>query len=921
MHLRFSHVAIVVAGLILALSGGSLRALYREWQAGYTQLFEVTTPINWLGYFFDYGFSGLTQSFVNDETLGAPIIRIYVPERARSALIEALPFSVKNWQRGYRLYDDGKLRKIKVRHRGDNPVNWLFKRKSWRVKTSKKRTIGNVRTFDYTLPQGKTRLEEYLSYWLAQKSGVLGAPARMVELFVNDEPQGLYLETNRLDENFLRNAGYMPVNMYKGEQQNVERRYQGIPDLFDNAQLWPKISLYNRKPENDFSDLSNFLDTIRRAETSDQDFSRLKRLAPFDIWARFAAFQVLAQSWHNDRRHNMRLISDVWRGEVTPVVHDTTVQYGYDEGVFLERAPHALSALYERSSGFLLEKYRILHDLVVKDGVLEAMREEIKTRRPDFLRTLGRDGFKMQQVYVGAGGKIPTSLDDIASSWDVLDSQIENLNRTLREIFKSAAKGEWRGDDGRLVIMRKGPLPLVDPVLSLFSDDQRPEAIAWDRDGNGKLSEGDLRIPFSIKGDDITLHAAFFANRVITKRADNVGSDVTSGSVSIAPTNFVLVADKNLEPRSIKGGNGFVEKMASFKKGAAEGVTPGRLNPPVIAAVRRDTKIWRGIKTIEGRQIIEDNISIQPGTEIKMAPGASVVFRGRLNVKGTPHSPVRIVPLDEGKPWGTFALQGGGAKGSRLSHVVFEHGSGDTINTIPYTAMVSVHDTKDVIFNGLKMRNNHVYDDMMHVIYSQEIVLRNIDLQGALSDGIDVDISHVAIEGGVVSKAGNDAIDLMTSRALLRGLLLQGSGDKGVSVGEGSDALIVNTRLRDNAIGVQSKDGSITRIVASDLSNNKIQVHAYWKNWRYGRGGTVVLAKDVISGEKNEITAEKRSQISISDSTLSPLPKTGKKVSIGPLSDADGGRRARDADLDLETVQALRSWGVTVPFDRRGATQ
>ena len=45
---------------------------------------------------------------------------------------------------------------------------------------------------------------------------------KLVELFVNNQSHGVYLEKERLDENFLRRNKIMPVNLYKGEDYNNE---------------------------------------------------------------------------------------------------------------------------------------------------------------------------------------------------------------------------------------------------------------------------------------------------------------------------------------------------------------------------------------------------------------------------------------------------------------------------------------------------------------------------------------------------------------------------------------------------------------------------------------------------------------------------------------------------------------------------
>ena len=145
--------------------------------------------------------------------------------------------------------------------------------------------------------------------------------------------------------------------------------------------------------------------------------------------------------------------------------------------------------------------------------------------------------------------------------------------------------------------------------------------------------------------------------------------------------------------------------------------------------------------------------------------------------------PVTITSLTPEGVWGTVALHGPKTGKSLLSHLVLENGSGKIVDHVHYIAMLSIHEAKDVEFRNLTLRNNSAFDDMMHVIYSDNIRLRDCRFENAYSDGLDVDISEIRIHGCKIINSGNDAIDLMSSRALIEGALLQGSGDKGVSDG------------------------------------------------------------------------------------------------------------------------------------------
>jgi len=118
----------------------------------------------------------------------------------------------------------------------------------------------------------------------------------------------------------------------------------------------------------------------------------------------------------------------------------------------------------------------------------------------------------------------------------------------------------------------------------------------------------------------------------------------------------------------------------------------------------------------------------------------------------------------------------------------------------------------------------------------------------------------------------------MESEAVIRDTVISGSGDKGISVGEGSRAFIFDSRISNSAIGIESKDGSNVSASQLSLISNATQLSAYRKNWRYGEGGEMHIKKSQLSGSENQLNVQKRSRIRISESNLFPKP-TYRKTS------------------------------------------
>ena len=79
----------------------------------------------------------------------------------------------------------------------------------------------------------------------------------------------------------------------------------------------------------------------------------------------------------------------------------------------------------------------------------------------------------------------------------------------------------------------------------------------------------------------------------------------------------------------------------------------------------------------------------------------------------------------ESKKWGTIALHGEKTKGSLFKNIIIKNASGKSIDGINYFASLSVHSTKNIIFDNILIKNNSAFDDMMHIIYSNNIQVLN----------------------------------------------------------------------------------------------------------------------------------------------------------------------------------------------------
>ncbi|MBM14602.1 MAG: hypothetical protein CMH75_00685 [Nitrospina sp.] len=916
---QINFLTIATALMAVSIIWG-VHLLYKEWRSQFINIDWAVRPFdNQLSYQTQRFYEFAHHYFTRSSSKGLPAVRLYISQKARNKLMEDPPQSTKKWKKAFMLYPDGKLTKIKVRHRGDAARNWAYDKKSWRIKASKKKLFDRVRVYDYDVPKHETLLGNYIAYHLGNKAGVLSPKPRLVELFINEESYGVYIEVEHLDESFLRNNGVMPVNFYKGEQVYNERLVTIDFDLFNNPSLWRKISVFNRAPEGDYSDLAYFLNLVREAETSESSFAHLKQVARIDDWARFSAYQTLVHAWHNDWRHNMRLVMDPWKGSVTPTVHDSISLLTQVDELKLNKRSHALLTLYNKSSEFLLEKHKNLFKFV-DEGLFKETIQHLGKLIPDLVNTMSRDKFRHQQSHL----KIffhPVNEAQVREEWNELFKKMLKLHEWLRAQFYAPPHAEWKQEGDAVALVIGGPVPVDAVTLSFAKGKPLPRFIGWDADGDGILSESDLKIPFRIEGTDLILDAIWLANQVSALERPLSWELIQTGDFTIVPTLFRLVGEGRLEPEVMKASSHLTGKQVTLSQGDLAGVTPSRWNRPVVDIPLQEI-VWSGEKTIDEVRIISRPIKILPGTRILMKPGASLVFKNRVNIAGTVSAPVVVKSAVLGQNWGVLAFHGPKTTGSRVFNIQMEDGGEGKIDNIFYSAMLSIHESQGIHFKNLTMRKNTAVDDMMHVIYSKNIIIEDSVFIDAFADALDLDISNATVRNCQFLNSGNDAIDLMSSEVLITDSELSSSGDKGVSVGEDSRAMIYNTRINKNSIGVESKDASISCLINSLFENNKTQINASVKNWRYGTGGSAIADKSIFISSNNRFSADKNSNIRVIDSSINPMiANLSPQVLVDRASDDSSSDQAHLNGYDFACMNMLDKWKLKSKGSIRGIIQ
>ena len=795
-----------------------------------------------------------------------PVISLFARQTALGELNSDLPYSGFTYVKG-QLRNEKKLRKVRLRYRGDFLWHWWSAKKSYRVKTKKKQLFHGMRAFNLIVPKFEGQINNHLGYELASLMGLIAPRSEMVNLTMNGAWKGVYLLVEQLDESTLRRHGLMPGDIYRGELIGRDR-YAGVSNhVFEHPGLWDKVAVNNHYPPDSMAPLQKLLVLIR-AGSSPVTQKKASQILDMEAWGTFSAFETLIQSIHYGVSHNWRIYYDPAREKLMPMVWDPDAWHpnwmpkkGTDPQ--FDFLPSELHRFLHANGDFLRAKHRAMRRFFT-DGLESKFLQHARQLEKRMKTAIRADQFVQSQV-----SRSPLGTAERIAGMQKLLTDIEHTFSAIRneyvtrpplvsyDIMPKTGVYQFRVE-GRGIVERIEIRFAGEPVAL----DATPELRFWD---SGQTKTVQLRSSANAMERTLTLWPDLIAHHELTTMGihgtKKYRIDFTPGYFELSTGSTSPVAEV-----LVHTGSGTYQSARKV-----EDISPAsfqNIYQPARHTVSLKPLRWTGTMNFRGLREIENDVTIEAGTTLLFEPGATLILRGKLLANGTPTQPIRFLPMKpEQGPWGSVVLHGPLSSGSRLRHCVFDGGSGYKTAYREYSGMLSIHAVSDVRIDGCTFGRNFVVDDTVHAVYS-DVRIHRSTFEKAQSDAVDLDISTALISDSVFRDNGNDGVDLMTTQAFISGSTFTNNLDKGVSAGEGSELLLVDSQFRNNAIGTQFKDGTSALLGNISFVGNVISADAYKKNWRYGAGGTASIAFSEVSGSATTISADSDSLITLVDTAL-----------------------------------------------------
>ena len=204
---------------------------------------------------------------------------------------------------------------------------------------------------------------------------------------------------------------------------------------------------------------------------------------------------------------------------------------------------------------------------------------------------------------------------------------------------------------------------------------------------------------------------------------------------------------------------------------------------------------------------------------------------------------------------------------SIINNVIFENLSSPPINSgVGLLGAINFYQA-DVKISNSKFYKNLVGDDYINIIRSN-FYINNCIFKETNSDSIDIDFSKGTISNSQFHNSRNDAIDFSGSLVNLENIFIDGSGDKGISVGERSEINAKNVTILNSKIGVASKDNSFIDIKNFKIDNVIIGLAAYTKKSEYSGVSRIKASNIKLSNFNQKYVSDVGSEIIVGEQLI-----------------------------------------------------
>jgi hypothetical protein len=663
-----------------------------------------------------------------------------------------------------------KIYKSKIRLKGDLSGHWLSGRRiSLRIKLKDKGAILGFREFGLQKPRERQFPYDYTYQSLVKESGNISSAQNFVHLYINGNDWGIMNIEEHVTKEFL---------------EKQKRKESIIVRFSEEEATWPNNFVENPYWLHRLYDSSLHARLYKDKKYLKDDQSRLifsyiskKHLAfdseLYDIDSMMTAY-ILAMSWghaHTLRDNNTRYYFNPYTLKLEPI---TTDQFRYEALNGSNNItnwpvpPQFYSVISTQAYADNLPKY-----LLKVKGIVNNVQKHLNKASHLFpldkkkngnivLENMNKLMLNKKEYLIFPPNKYSTK------PFVFLKEQIEQLSTGA--IIPTQEQASRFNDHLHVRHYRNGTVELY----NLIPDDVIVEDITFKGES---IIDNTFTVPSYLASTSPyvikTKVSGIQDNKIIVHTKYKNFHKQTNNKITL------LSETKNPLLRNDTQENEFLEKL---KNG--------------------DYQFKKGNWIIKKPIIVNGNLHIERGTNIKFSNDSYLIVKGALIAIGSEDKPIILSSL--ANSWkGVYVLNA--TKESYLNNVIINNINALQDGLLKLTGGITFYKS-NVNLKNVSI-DNVLAEDALNIIESK-FNIDSISINNTRSDGLDSDFSVGIISESKFLNIGGDALDFSGSNVDIYKVNAEYIKDKSISAGEASIIDINEANFNQVGVGIASKDGS-----------------------------------------------------------------------------------------------------------------
>lgn len=738
---------------------------------------------------------------------------------------------------------------VQVRYRGGKYWHYNHPQKSWKVRVKDGKVIEGLNTFNLINTPESVPFEEELILDVAREMGLLTPDYFPFRLLVNKVYTGVHFFEAQPDEGMLRHAMRPPGTIYSGSDSPVDEA-SGISSLFKSADNFTKVTQGIHQKLGERVELESLIAAINLS--SPREFAHFSD-SHLDVekFAQWDALDVVFGCNQHDFSENHKLYFDPYRDRFEPIAWNFR---GCKHDLEFNRTENPLILRLKQLPGYTSRRnrivYELLHGAASQGSLRERARRLLDRLREDQVRDPYWDAFQLlpavSPYYSSLLRPVDRRAQDIA-----LETRLFEMGERERYLLGkleehdigaslTAAVPTVSPKTSRTKAVEKTSvfdvtvtghsgysLMEVEPVWPkdcgscawrLYADTQIDGVLQPDQDR--ELGQRENKSKLDPQAVDLYPGAVMKSRPLHVHRGRvrmtpeprayrffATSSDCAPTAINLRVRNLVTQTTMQIMAAAETGHEPLSIPATHCNDKYAE--EPGHSAPhPWCFALPHKSTISMGPGVVEvdqGRTYpSEQAVEIMPGTTIRLAQGASLVFMGKVVARGTATLPIQFEAKNG--TWGGLALQGEGANGSVFEHVRVSGGTRPYSTTPIWPGVVNISDTSDIRLEHCTISADTQASVGINIGESKNVLFAQSTVRGGLS--VQVQYSSAVLDGLTVIGSAGDGISLVASQSTIRASKILACGGDGISANRQSQLSLVDTVVAIGSGGLRVHEAS-----------------------------------------------------------------------------------------------------------------